>query len=127
MTTKAKSSRTSSDKRSPAMRAAKATMKKGVKISMATACEVGKKIGEHIPEATARGFGDGRKVGNDAFEAIPYAAGVAAGVSFGVSEAIVNAVATPANVIFGLGVGLGSWAHRQFCEDEDAVEVVELA
>ena len=123
MTTKAKSSRTSSDKRSLAMHAAKATMKKGVKISMATACGVGKKIGEHIPEATARGFKDGRKVGNDAVEAIPYAVGAAAGFSFGVSEAIVELAAKPTNALFGLGVGLGSWVHHQFDEDEDAGEV----
>jgi hypothetical protein len=84
---------------------------------------IGRKGAKYVPEDTKKGFKVGRKMGNDAVEAIPYAAGVAAGVSFGVSEAIVGAVATPAKVLFGLGVGLGSWVHHQFDEDEDAGEV----
>ena len=38
-------------------------------------------------------------------------------------EAIVELAATPAKVLFGLGVGLGSWVHHQFREDENEVEV----
>jgi hypothetical protein len=84
---------------------------------------IGRKAARYVPTATRCGFKDGRKMGNNPIENIPYVVGVAAGVGFGVSETIVELAATPANMLIGLGVGLGSWVHHQFCEDENEVEV----
>ena len=84
---------------------------------------IGRKVAKYVPTATRCGFKDGRKMGNDPIENMPYVVGAVAGFSFGVSEAIVELTDTPAKVLFGLGVGLGSWVHHQLCEDEDAGEV----
>ena len=90
---------------------------------VAKAKRIGRKAARYVPTATRCGFKDGRKMGNEAVGTIPYAVGIVSGFSFGLSEAIVGAVAKPAKALFGLGVGLGAWAHRQFCEDEDKGEV----
>ena len=88
---------------------------------------IGRKAARYVPTATRCGFKDGRKMGNNPIENIPYVVGVAAGVGLGVSEAIVELAATPTNMLIGLSVGIGAWVHQQFCEDENEVEGVEVA
>jgi hypothetical protein len=84
---------------------------------------IGRKAAKYVPTATRCGFKDGRKMGNNAIENLPYVVGAVTGFTFGASEAIIELAAKPTNALFGLGVGLGSWVHQQFREDEVEVEL----
>jgi len=76
-------------------------VQKSVKGSFDKARTVARKAVAKLPEASVRGFHDGRKAGRDAIGNAPYFAGAVAGFAVGATEAVVGALAAPVGNLLG--------------------------
>jgi len=92
-------------------------VKQHVAQAVAHTRRISMKVAEHIPADTKRGFSDGRKIGNNAVRALPYAAGLGVGVGFGVAESVIDAASLPVRTVFGL-IG------KSLCGDSNLPEEV---
>ena len=95
---------------------------KSMEMSVEKAKAAGRMVVAKLPEATIRGFDDGRVAGHDFVVGVPYAAGATVGFTYGASERIIGLLAAPVTSLVGWAAGVIGCGSRGQNENNGAAE-----